>query len=41
MAYKIAKKDVNILHDPLLLNSMELLSLLVELNLYGSLESTG
>jgi hypothetical protein len=40
ITYKIVKKGSNILHDPLLLNSMELLSLLVELNLHGSLEAT-
>lgn len=40
LAFKATKKEANILHDPLLLISMELLSLLVELNLYGSLDST-
>lgn len=38
--YKLAKKGASILQDPLLLNSMELLSLLVELDLFGSLHST-
>lgn len=40
MAFKLAKKGKSILEDPLLLNSMEMLNLLVELNLFGSLQAT-
>ncbi|KAL4462524.1 hypothetical protein ABPG74_000354 [Tetrahymena malaccensis] len=40
MEFKMKKRGQSILQDPLLLNSMELLYLLIELNLFGALNKT-